>query len=167
MPLIKTDKALDELRSRHRALGLKARALLLLADGQKSAGELQTLVQADATLVQQLLAEGYLIRRVEPVAPPTDAPQGSADPFHGKRSLATARLYLLDLVERLFARPDPGFAQHMREQLRQASDQDAVMATAQELLRRVEAVAGTARAEGIRQRLDRLWPVSTVDIEMA
>jgi len=54
MPLIKTDKALDELRSRHRALGLKARALLLLADGQKSAGELQTLVQADATLVQQL-----------------------------------------------------------------------------------------------------------------
>jgi len=68
MPLIKTEKALSELRSRARTLSLKERALLLLADGQKSAGELQLLVQAESALVQQLVANGYLTQRAAATA---------------------------------------------------------------------------------------------------
>ena len=167
MPLIKTEKALTELRSRQRTLGLKERALLLLADGQKPAGELQTLVQADAALVQHLVAQGYLAHRPVTEASAAKPLEVAADPFHGKRSLATARLYLLDLVERMFARPDPSFAQRLREQLRTAPDQEAVVAAAHTLLQQVEAVAGAARAEGIRERLNRLWPTATLDVEIS
>ncbi len=167
MPLIKTEKALAELRSRQRTLGLKERALLLLADGQKSAGELQTLVQADAALVHQLVADGYLTHRPGPETHAVKPLQVSADPFHGKRSLATARLYLLDLVERMFARPDPAFAHRLRELLLMAPDQEAVVAASHTLLQQVETVAGLARADGIRERLDRLWPTARLDVEIS
>jgi hypothetical protein len=166
MPLLKTEKALTELRTRSRTLGLKERALLLLADGQKSAAELLTLVQADAQVLQRLVAEGYLAARPTPTEPPrATRPQVSADPFHGKRSLATARLYAMDMIERLFARTDPTLAQALHQQLRQAKDREAVVAVTHELLQRVEAVAGPARAESIRERLALLLPEGELDIE--
>lgn len=166
MPLLKTEKALTELRTRSRTLGLKERALLLLADGQKSAAELLTLVQADAPVLQRLVAEGYLAPLPTPTEPPrATRPLVSADPFHGKRSLATARLYAMDMVERLFARSDPALAQALHHQLRQAKDHPAVVAVTHELLHRVEAVAGQARADSIRERLALLLPEGELDIE--
>lgn len=166
MPLLKTEKALTELRTRSRTLGLKERALLLLADGQKSAAELLTLVQADAPVLQRLVAEGYLAPLPTPTEPPrVTRPQVSADPFHGKRSLATARLYAMDMVERLFARSDPALAQALHQQLRQAKNRDAVVEVSHALLERVAAVAGQSRADSIRERLDLLLPEAELDLE--
>ena len=38
----------------------------------------------------------------------------SADSFEGKRSLATTRMFLFDIVERMFVRKMPELANHLR-----------------------------------------------------
>ena len=180
MPLIKTDKAHRELASRQRTLNLKERALLLLADGHKPTAELLKLVQVDVTLVQFLVMQGYLApaqqttRRkdagqpAEPVVPSPSAPnvrhadpvrvKVSADPFDGKRSLATTRMFLFDLVERMYVRRDPAMAEAFRERLRQAKDRQGMQDAARELLRHIEETAGAERADGISERLAMLMP---------
>ena len=181
MPLIKTDKAHRELASRQRTLNLKERALLLLADGQKPTADLIRLVQVDVTLVQFLVMQGYLApapqqttRRkgadlqAEPAMPAdsrldtrgTAVQRGkvSADPFDGKRSLATARMFLFDLVERMYVRRDPTLAEAFRERLRQAKDRQGMQDVARALLRHIEETAGAERADGISERLAMLMP---------
>lgn len=72
----------------------------------------------------------------------------------------------MDLAERFFARQNPEFSALIRAQLRTAPDQDAVVSIAQTLLLQLEAVAGSERAEGIRERLDRLWPIQELNSEI-
>jgi hypothetical protein len=67
----------------------------------------------------------------------------------------------------MFARPDPAFARRLRELLLTAPDQEAVVAASHMLLQQVETVAGLARADGIRERLDRLWPTAGLDVEIS
>lgn len=163
MPLLKTEKAVAELSTRQRTLGLKERALLLLADGRKSGDELLAMVQADANVLHHLLAHGYLARTAPVKSAPARQPAVSADPFHGNRSLATARLYAMDMTERLFARTHPDLAQSLRNQLRQAQDRADVDRAIHELLEQVTEQAGTDRTEGSRQRLQLLLPVPEQD----
>jgi hypothetical protein len=192
MHLEKTDKGVLELASRQRTLGLKERALLLLADGQKPDAELVRLLQAEPALLMQLVEDGYL-RRMPPdprrprSRPPETAPaplpadatapprhstgpdtqpdmlttqtiRVAADNFEGKRSLATARLFLFDISERLLARRDPTLNADLRERLRQARDREGMLVVARDLLIHVEAVAGAARADNISERLAALLP---------
>jgi hypothetical protein len=202
MYLQKTDQAIRELAQRDRKLVLKARALLLLADGKKSDIELLTMVQADAALVDSLITQGYLERaapaaatrtppkREAPMAvppartvdaatsetakasnsndPPSTSFQDSAlttqkirvaaDAFDGKRSLATARMFLFDLTERMFARRDPALAQGLRERFREARDRASMMDVARDLLRHIEEQAGASRADEVSARLSMLLP---------
>lgn len=81
-----------------------------------------------------------------------------ADPFEGKRSLATARMFLFDLIERLLARRDPPLSRQLRADLRQARDRDTMLNVARDFLRHVEANAGAARADDISARLAMLLP---------
>lgn len=174
MYLQKTDQAVLELARRDRKLLLKERALLLLADGQKSDTELLAMVQAEAPMLQSLVAQGFLVRRLPAATnrtpnPPTPsptplaadtppAPRVAADTFDGKRSLATARMFLFDLTERMFSRRDPVLAQAFRDRFREARDRASMVAVSRELLQHIEEQAGASRADEISARLAMLLP---------
>ncbi|MBY0463927.1 MAG: hypothetical protein K2W33_03175, partial [Burkholderiales bacterium] len=82
----------------------------------------------------------------------------AADRFDGQRSLATARMYLFDMTERLFARRTPELAEAFRRDLREARDENAMLEVAQRLLHTVEQTAGSERADAISERLTKLLP---------
>jgi hypothetical protein len=86
------------------------------------------------------------------------APQ-SSDQFEGKRSLATARMFLFDLVERMFTRRAPELAEQFRDALRNARDRESMMTAAREMIAEIEAIAGHERADSISERIAMLLPV--------
>ena len=170
----KTDKARDELQGGQRTLSQRERALLLMADGRRSLTDFSPMFasrdEAERTL-QALMSRGYL-HYPPPVVPSTPAvhidsvaepPQAAtaADHFDGKRSLATTRMFLFDICERMFVRRDPRFAQQMRDALREARDREAMLTIAALMLSEVEKSAGAERAESLRERIDRLLPTSS------
>ena len=172
--LIKTEKGRHELRPGNRSLGQRERALLLVADGQQSESAMAGLFDGGGRgLLDRLLALGYLTRpqpaRAAPPAPArpvaqapvAHAPHGEL--FTGNRSLATARMFLFDLSERLFAPRDKALALRYREALREARDPAAMLAVGRALIADVEAMAGSERADGISERLAKLLPASVLE----
>ena len=180
MTLKKTDKALLELASRQRTLNVKERALLLLADGVTPAQTLLTQVRTTEDVLTRLVSEGFLA-----VCEPSDADKQTstkkkpetqtsvegnanlttpvaADRFDGQRSLATARMYLFDMTERLFARKAPELAEAIRSDLREARDVDAMLEVAHRLLHTIEETAGSERANAISERLTKLLPAHSL-----
>jgi len=83
----------------------------------------------------------------------------NTDNFDGKRSLATTRMFLFDLCERMFSRGVPGQAQAFREALRNAKDRESMLAVSREMMLAIEQVAGPERADSISQRIAMLLPV--------
>ena len=83
----------------------------------------------------------------------------SSDTFEGKRSLATTRMFLFDIVERLFVRKLPELAVTFRDQLRNAKDRESMLAIAREIINRVEDIAGAERADGLSERLAMMLPI--------
>jgi hypothetical protein len=188
MFLIKTDKARQELQPGRRTLGQRERALLLMSDGQRSLtdfGELFGGRDEAGRVVTHLLQEGYLRRRdakqpdFEPASAPAGAPApepksepvaefkpeaepesaaNAADSFDGKRSLATTRMFLFDLCERMFVRRDPVLAEQVRQMLRESRDRDTMLSVASAMLDETEKLAGAERAASIRERIDKLLP---------
>ena len=169
--LIKTDKGRQELRPGTRTLGQRERALLLVADGSQSESRLGELFGGEGQrLIEALVTQGYLTRqtaartapRAPEVTPSASAGAGDApahgEQFTGTRSLATARMFLFDLSERLFAPRDKALASHYREALREARDPQAMLAVGRALIADVEALAGSERADGISERLAKLLP---------
>ena len=199
MPLLKSEKAKQELASRQRALSVRERSALFLADGIRTRDELVWLVQGDIGLVQKLMADGYLIpaetlgakaarmtdfavsqtapapvfsvpSQPAPLVKPSDftgldtisrdvaALTSSSDSFEGKRSLATTRMFLFDIVERMFVRKMPELANHYRDQLRGAKDRASMLAIASDIIINVEEIAGPDRADGLSERLAMMLP---------
>ncbi len=179
MLLIKTDKARQELAPGMRTLSLRERSLLLLAEGKPQA-ELQAMYNGGgAQIVERLLNQGYLApmaplaplatSTAHPHTPPSSAspPKAAAatttaskptEPSDALRSLAGARMYLFDICERLFARRDPAMAQHFHSALRSARDRDSMLDVGEALLEEVAQLAGTERAQTIRERMAQLLP---------
>jgi hypothetical protein len=170
----KTDKARDELRPGRRTLTQRERALLLMADGQRSVTDFVPLFgDRDEALrvARHLSHEGYLqapevqfdapaiavTEMAAPVAPPV-----SADAFDGKPSLATTRMFLFDLCERMFARRDPAMATLLRDRLREARDRSSMLAVADTMLSAIRQAAGDERADAIGHRIAKLLPAETV-----
>ena len=91
----------------------------------------------------------------------TQAIKVSADQFEGKRSLATTRMFLFDMCERMFARRDLAMAEHFRELLRNAKGREAMLNASRVMLEEIEKVAGHARADSISERLAMMLPVET------
>lgn len=176
--LIKTDKGRQELRPGTRTLGQRERALLLVADGSQSESRLGELFGGEGQrLIEALVTQGYLTRqtaarpapRAPEVTPSASAGAGAGDaPAHGEqftgtRSLATARMFLFDLSERLFAPRDKALASHYSEALREARDPQAMLAVGRALIADVEALAGSERADGISERLAKLLPAHLLE----
>lgn len=185
MLLEKTEKARAELRPGVRTLGQRERTVLLLADGTRTAADLASFFDGEAPrIAARLITDGYLMEqpasgplpRVTQQANPavvaaaqpaprapaasagSPAPRVNADSFEGKRSLATTRMFLFDLCERMFARRDPALASAFREALRQAGDRDSMLAVAREMIGEIERIAGPERADFISERIAMLLP---------
>ncbi|WP_422086037.1 hypothetical protein [Variovorax sp.] len=179
----KTDKARDELQGGQRTLSQRERALLLMADGRRSLTDFSPLFSTRdeaEQAIQTLVQRGYLqtpnVAVAPQAAPPAPAPAQpapipatepiqiatSADTFDGKRSLATTRMFLFDICERMFVRRDPKFALQMRDALREARDREAMLTIAALMLSEIEKAAGPERAESLRERIDKLLPPAEV-----
>lgn len=160
--LNKTQKGRAELRPGQRQLAQRERALLLLADGRKPDTELFALFEGQGpALAADLVARGYLVD--EQPAPRPTAPGVSADAFSGPRSVASARMFLFDLSERMFAPRDKAMAQRYRNALREARDVSDMLTVSRAMMAEVERLAGSERADGIGQRLARLLPESALE----
>ena len=164
--LNKTDKGRAELQPGQRTLGQRERAVLLVADGRKATASLQALFGGlGAEIVRELLAQGYIVDEVPPApatAPEPAAGKGSVDAFSGPRSLASARMFLFDLSERMFAPRDKALALQFREALREARDAPAMLVVSREMLVAIERLAGPGRADAISERLAKLLPESAL-----
>ena len=204
MPLLKSDKAKNELSSKQRSLSVRERSALFLADGIRTREELIWLLQGDVGMVQKLIADGYLVpaeslskqaaakltdfaaSRLVPLPVAQDrasqrtilaplaggvpssfsgldtiakpAATSSSDTFEGKRSLATTRMFLFDIVERMFVRKMPELANSLRDQLRAAKDRESMLVIAREIITIVEEIAGPDRADGLSERLAMMLP---------
>ena len=168
--LNKTEKGRAELQPGQRSLAQRERAVLLMADGRKPDADLFAVFgDQGRALVADLLARGYLVDETPtPAAPASAPPIGqrpavSADAFSGPRSMASARMFLFDLSERMFAPRDKALAQHYRDALREARDLPAMLAVSRDMTTDVERLAGSERADGIRERLARLLPESALE----
>ncbi|MGJ7544020.1 hypothetical protein [Variovorax sp. LT1R16] len=161
----KTDKARDELHGGRRTLSQRERALLLMADGRRSLSDFSPLFanrDEAAQAIQTLMQRGYLEAAGTVSAAPTAVPLPlgtAADTFDGKRSLATTRMFLFDICERMFVRRDPGLAQQIRNALREAREREPMLEIAALMLAEVEKSAGPERADALRERIDRLLPL--------
>ncbi|MDM0085790.1 MULTISPECIES: hypothetical protein [unclassified Variovorax] len=161
----KTDKARDELHGGRRTLSQRERALLLMADGRRTLSDFSPLFSnrdEAAQAIEALVQRGYL---QAPEAPPVAVqlpPASAADTFDGKRSLATTRMFLFDICERMFVRRDPALAQQIRDALREARDRESMLAIAALMLAEVEKSAGPERAASLRERIDRLLPLTDI-----
>ena len=112
---------------------------------------------------QQLSAFQVAAQRAQqhfPSPETTQAIKVSADQFEGRRSLATTRMFLFDICERMFARRNPEMAELFREALRNARDRDTMLAVSRDMIGEIETVAGHERADSISERLAMLLPVS-------
>lgn len=190
--LIKTEKGRQELRPGTRTLDQRARAILLLADGPQSEAQMGDLFGGEGRqVIESLLASGYLERRdsaapaitadarrvAQAVAAPTPVDRRATAPpipeaahgeaFSGTRSLATARMFLFDLSERLFAPRNKALADRYRDALREARDPQAMLAVGRALIADVEALAGAERADGISERLAKLLPLDLLEQQAA
>lgn len=177
--LNKTEKGRAELQPGKRLLDQRHRAVLLMADGRTDTASLNALFGGlGSEIVRNLLAQGYIAEEApaieksvpililpEPVLP-SAAPkmhQGAADAFTGPRSLASARMFLFDISERMFAPREKAVAQQFRDALREARDAKAMLDVSREMLLLIEAKAGAARADAISERLAKLLPESTME----
>lgn len=179
--LRKTEKGRHELRPGNRALGQRERAILLVADGQQSESQMAALFTGGGRqLIDVLLEGGYLERRgtvqagkvptIEVRSNPASTAErqpatavGHGEAFTGSRSLASARMFLFDLSERLFAPRDKALAARYRSALREARDGAAMLAVGREMIVDVEALAGSERADGISERLAKLLPLELLE----
>jgi len=161
-------------------LSQRERSVLLLADGTRTSDDLKALFDGEgARIAAKLVADGYLVevipeestatkreksarRAVDKAAPRPVVSVVSADSFEGKRSLATTRMFLFDLCERMFARRDPPLAETFREALRQATDREQMLAAGREMIAEIERVAGHERADSISERIAMLLPPEPV-----
>lgn len=187
MQLHKTDRARTELKSGNRTLGQRERTLLLLADGSKSVVDFRPLFNGDGEeIALRMLREGFLqvqsgkapeaarlpvrvAEKPQPAMPdrsplPQNSPvppapaRVSADQFDGKRSLATTRMFLFDICERMFSRKHPELAATFRDALRDAKDREAMLATARLMIEEIEKISGHERADSISERIAMLLP---------
>lgn len=161
MLLYKTTKAHQELAPGARSLNLRQRSLLLLAEGTPYVQLAQMYHGQGQALVGQLLESGYLESRgMDMPAPAAMAEQPALAPpaTAPAMTLAGTRMYLFDMVERLFANRQQQLADRLRQALREARDEQALRSVCDSMLNAVAQHAGGERATQLSQQLIHLVP---------
>ncbi|MEN5223087.1 hypothetical protein [Stenotrophomonas sp. TWI602] len=160
----KTDLARTALQAHRAPLDMRQRRLLILCDGQRDLVQLGQLVGPETpAMVIQLIQSGYLVSSgvaevavVAPAAPaPAVTPTAVPVPVtERRRSLAAARIYLLDILE-LQRHPQAAALFHT---LQQSRSDETVMAALQAALDALPGLTSTGYAERVRQRLLEVLP---------
>jgi len=130
----KTDAGRREIATRNGALSRSSRALLIMVDGQATGEDLAARagqLGLEAQAVLELLQAGFIQSTADVVGaptfvqvaePPVAEPQPKPAAPNRKRSLAAARMYLMDIAARTFSS-----AEHpIRQRLVEATDRASV-----------------------------------------
>lgn len=132
--------------------------LVMQASAKRAAPVLPAATPASVSALNVLTARSAEQLKNLPSPETTQAIKVSADQFEGKRSLATTRMFLFDICERMFARRNPAMADLLREALRNAKDRESMLAVSRDMIDEIEKVAGHERADSISERLAMLLP---------
>src|SRR4249919_3363806 len=175
MRLGKTVKARDALAAgKAGALDLRDRRILILADGQRTREEVTAMLGADsAHAIDRLLREGYLgvpegaasIAAAVPFAPapppvvaaalaPAAAPRAAPAPVRARRSLAAAKMYLLDMLQL----QRNGEAAALRLAIQTTSDQEVLVDRLLEAMRHLLATSTPSYGARVLQRFSEVLP---------
>ena len=169
---LKTEKGRYELAPGVRTLTLRERSFLLMATGHRTLADISKALPGNSIeIANQLLEKGFI---AVPTAPAPAAQRldmresadestalqnaGQIDVFEGKKSLAATRMYLFDMSERIFSRKDPALADRLRSSLREARDRESMLEVSAVLLEVIERLAGSDRANHVRERIAKLLP---------
>ena len=160
--LHRTSKALRELAPGQRQLSQRERNLLRLADGKSTLALIGLLGPGTQELITQLSNDGYLhVDKPAPHPPvanrpvPSQASTLSSAPSNTP-SLASSRMFLFDVCERMFANRHEALAQTLRGKLREARDPGSLRLACLAILHAVEEVNGAQRAAAIAPHLQHL-----------
>ena len=169
--LCKTSAGHREQQQRSRALGARQRHVLILCDGRRALGELCALMgDASLQLAQELQASGYVEVVKKPQSTTADAAmltpsavpasqlaQSVAAP--ARRSIALARMYMFDIIERVLGQHSGPARAHLR-----AADQpEALLLSLRECLKLIAEVAGAAQANKVQNQLCTMLPEDWVE----
>ena len=164
MKLIKSEKGRAELQSQNRLLNQAQRMMVILANGQTSLTTLEQMYDGKGKFfLQDLLDMGYLEFQIQPSHSHSTRPCADfqvseimADQFISGMNQAGAKMYLLDLSERLFAKRDPALSKELRQKIAPCKELIDLLEAAQELLMHIQIVAGIERAQTIQNKLELL-----------
>jgi hypothetical protein len=155
--LSKTDEGRAEMIRRTQRLDARARALLITLDGRQSLAALFAALglaeDEGIALAHDLLVRG-LARATPSATPPATAPMTADVTPAERRSLALARLYLMESMERALR----GDTADLRPLLREATDAAGLLRALAACHDRLVAAGATAQAAVIRQRCLALMP---------
>ncbi len=162
MKIIKTEKGRAELQSQNRQLNQAQRMMVILANGQTRLHTLEKMYEGKGKLfLQDLLDQGYLTFPPIPdagtdiVIPTNIAPSPTmVDSFANGMNQAGAKMYLLDLSERFFAKQDKALCLELRQKIAPCKEIIQLLEAAQELLMHIQIVAGIERAQSIQNKLE-------------
>lgn len=181
---IKTQKGQNEIATRAHALSLRQRRLLILVDGQCDGKSLvaKAAMLGDAPDVfDDLVAKGFVapinggygLAETKPVPVPMLAALPSVPPSHRpavldaatpvvqrapaitRRSLALARLYLMEAMGRMLGKE----SDTLRETMRKATTREALLEHLKLCLEIVEETGGQERARNLKAKVLELLPV--------
>lgn len=158
----KTEKAHSALRDRPADVSVLERRILILSDGRRGGAEITELlgVQAQQALAR-LLREGYLADRdIATAAPaPSAAPEekrelAAAAPTSSRRSIAAAKMYIIDMLQ-LQRGPE---AAAIASAIRSCRDPDELAAHMLRALRFIHSVANPSLSRRVADRLAEIMP---------
>jgi hypothetical protein len=160
MRLSKTDKARDALGAgKSGALELRDRQILILADGKRTRAELIAMLGAERLAsIDRLVREGFLASTdnapvVIPMAPaPAIAP--ATTPPAKRRSLAAAKMYLIDMLQ-LQRSPT---AAELRLSIQSTSDPELLLQRLLEALAHLVASTPPSYGERVSARFSEVVP---------
>jgi len=152
--LQKTPLGLEEIATRKSGLAARLRPLLILVDGKLSVTQLLEKAQA-LGLTQEHLGSLLAAGMCEAAGVPQSSPvTQEAERPAVKRSVAVARMYLLEQMDRMLgAQSEP-----VREAIRSARSHGEVLQVLELSLEVVRELGGEARAALIRRRMGELLP---------
>lgn len=163
--LEKTEAGRQELTGRNGALDRRSRALLIMVDGQTDSRDLRVRGEQlglDPDTLHQLLQRGFIRLVAEAVhepdtrqseVQPSSIPPKQAEP---RRSLAAARMYLMDVAERMLGRTGHPIKTRVIEAMDSASIEQAF----QEFLDIMRGKATPAIVAHIEERFRNVLPLS-------
>lgn len=167
--LEKTETGRQELTGRNGALDRRSRALLIMVDGQTDSGDLRARGEQlglDPDTLRQLLQGGFIrlvAENVHETATRQLEEQPSAIPpkLPGqRRSLAAARMYLMDVAERTLGRT----GHPIKTRLIEAMDLAAIEQAFQEFLDIMRGRATPAIVAHIEERFRNVLPLSNENV---